>query len=241
MTSGGFDLQPSLPSLPRELNSLVEAREALERFAYSYHHALTERLDDEEYLAQHDEYVEQWAAMLNELEQRQKDKPSEADKRGFAILHIHQKEAELVVATRKDPLPSRKRYEGLTSLFHEMLGYAETAIGYNQPKDQSIRGFERSPSFNLDIGVIPIVHFATVKCKDPSVQQRGLDILHKSNRQEGIWNAKLTAAVAERQIELEKLSDGDVTAITIDFNPGERSGSARFQIGEKSWQDDYAW
>ena len=234
-------MQPSLPTLPNEFDSLVEAREALERFAYSYQSALTERLDDEHYLLKHDEHIRQWSAMLDRLDQRQRETLSEADKRGFAILRLHQIEIELVVATRKKPIPSSQRYEGLTYLFHQMLDQAEIAVGFHQPTDQFVRGGERLPSFNLDIGIIPIVHFAAVKCKDLTVQQRGLDILHKSNRQEGIWNAKLTAEVAERQIELEKLSDGEVTEITIEFYPGERSGSARFVIGEKSWQDSYVW
>ena len=234
-------MQPSLPTLPSEFDSLVDAREALERFAYSYQSALTERLEDEQYLSQHDDHIRQWSIMLDRLEQRQRETLSEADKRGFAILRLHQKEIELVIATRKTPMPSYPRYEGLTYLFHEMLDQAEIAAGFNQPTEQLIKGGERSPSFNLDIGIIPIVHFAASKCKDLTVQQRGLGLLHKSNLQEGIWNAKLTAAVAERQIELEELSDGEVSSITIDFYPGERSGSARFQIGEKSWQDSYVW
>ena len=239
--SGGWDLQTSLPTLPSEFQSPSEAREALECFAYRYHAVLTEHREEEHIIAKHNEFIRRWFAMLDDLERRKGGTFTHAEKRGMAILRIHQVEVEISITTRKSNLPDRQRYEGLTQLFDDMLDKAEMAFRCGQPAESSIKASGNAPMFSMDTGIIPILYYIIIKCTEERVRQRAIDILHKSNRQEGIWNARQTALVAQRVVELEKLGNGELCYVSIEFHPGKQSGTAHFLLGETRWRDDLAW
>lgn len=53
----------------------------------------------------------------------------------------------------------------------------------------------RMPRFSLDAGVIPALHFTATKCRDPVVRREALDLLFSNPRQEGMWDAVLSARI----------------------------------------------
>ncbi|KAL4908724.1 hypothetical protein BDW74DRAFT_173956 [Aspergillus multicolor] len=56
----------------------------------------------------------------------------------------------------------------------------------------------------VDIGwMIPLFYTAT-KCRDRRIRRQALQLLESANHREGIWDAKITACVARRVVEIEE-------------------------------------
>ncbi len=77
-------------------------------------------------------------------------------------------------------------------IFNPPLGAA--AVSNNAP----------GHSFSLEMGFIPPLYFAVVKCRRPILRRRTPSLLREAPKQEGSWQRRLYSRIAERVIELEE-------------------------------------
>ena len=133
--------------------------------------------------------------------------------------------------TRWDPfLP---HYERIIALAHE-LGYST-----------------RSPfAFHLSLepGVVMPLFLVVTRCRHPVTRRHALTLLRRLNRQEGIWNSGVAAAVAEQVVLLEEkdldvrlplcLDDPKFPLPTIHVTR-ERPGE--WMKGEGGWEAAVGW
>lgn len=61
-----------------------------------------------------------------------------------------------------------------------------------------------APSFALDMGVIGPLYEVARHCRDPILRRKIVDLLRKSNRQEGLLNSSTYAHIVETIIEIEE-------------------------------------
>ncbi|KAF2102284.1 hypothetical protein NA57DRAFT_73713 [Rhizodiscina lignyota] len=96
--------------------------------------------------------------------------------------------------------------------------------------------YKAIPKFQLDMGII-VTMFETIwKCRDSRVRRKGIAILERNPRQEGLWDGVVTAKVGR---EIMKLEQGDlisdyraeeipdwrrVLEVDINFDREERKG-----------------
>jgi hypothetical protein len=59
-----------------------------------------------------------------------------------------------------------------------------------------------------DEGIVLPLWFVATKCRVSSVRWKAIELMRRTERQEGLWNSVLTALVAERLIRLEEESMG---------------------------------
>ena len=70
---------------------------------------------------------------------------------------------------------------------------------------------KRGPDFTLDVNVVAPLYAVAHKCRHPVIRRKAISLLYAAPRQEGIWDSRLTARVAERLIGIEEAGLGKVT------------------------------
>jgi len=85
-------------------------------------------------------------------------------------------------------------FETAVSLAEQLPVIASTA-------DQSMR---YANTFTLDVEMIGPIHWVSIKCRDPVVRRRALEVQRGTRRREGLWDSQAYAALAERIIALEE-------------------------------------
>jgi hypothetical protein len=68
------------------------------------------------------------------------------------------------------------------------------------------------PYISLDLGIIGPLFDVASRCRDPTIRRKAIGLLESTPRQEGIWNASLAAALAQRLVEVEEEGLGNVTS-----------------------------
>lgn len=58
-------------------------------------------------------------------------------------------------------------------------------------------------TFTSDLGLIPVLYYTAIKCRDEQIRRNALSILETKTRQEGIWEGSTAALIAAEVIRLE--------------------------------------
>lgn len=58
--------------------------------------------------------------------------------------------------------------------------------------------------FSLEIGLIAPLYLVVRRCRDPILRRKAIDLMTRGRRQEGLWEAKQTVAIARRTVEIEE-------------------------------------
>ncbi|KAI4148779.1 MAG: hypothetical protein LQ340_004935 [Diploschistes diacapsis] len=173
--TGGWDLQPSIPHLARGFSTLAEAREALERFAYSYMGAYATTFESSLVLERYVKHLRRWSVALDELEQRQRHTLTAAHSRAFALLRLHQRGIELNVMAIKNEMKGLPAWTNMTKRLDEILDYAATVVESDETRDRiNVSGV--TPTFSWDIGVITTLYTVSQGCSDGRIRQRTLGL-----------------------------------------------------------------
>jgi hypothetical protein len=80
----------------------------------------------------------------------------------------------------------------------ELVDYAELAVGGKEGPECS------SPFFAFDMGINVSLYTVAVMCRDPVVRRKAISILDSGNRQEGLWNGRMAARLANHILSQEE-------------------------------------
>jgi hypothetical protein len=74
---------------------------------------------------------------------------------------------------------------------------------------------ENTPIFTLEMEIIVPLYFVAAKCRDGRLRREAIHLLSIRERQEGIWNAALTARLCSKLVKMEEQGlehlEGDVS------------------------------
>ncbi|KAN0102094.1 hypothetical protein V8E51_012604 [Hyaloscypha variabilis] len=138
-------------------------------------------------------------------------------------------------------------FSEVVSLAEEFILYSTPPVSpHSQSRSQShIRSQvqNRQVIFNLDVGLIVPLYFVIGKCRSHALRTKAIELLRRSERQEGVSNSLMAARMAERLVELEEEGgNGDgwvpkerrISGIEVRFpsevGEGERGAWVRYQI-----------
>lgn len=100
---------------------------------------------------------------------------------------------------------SEDSYDSFTAEFETVVSHIEQLLQINPSFGNSKTHTGASqPSFSLEGGIIAPAYFAACRCRHPSVRRRAQNILFNYSNREGMWNARLYAAVAKLVTEIEE-------------------------------------
>ncbi|KAF4466852.1 C6 zinc finger domain-containing [Fusarium albosuccineum] len=89
----------------------------------------------------------------------------------------------------------------------------------------SVAHCTRQFTFTSDIGLVPVLYYTALKCRDPEVRGTAVSMLDTQAHQEGIWEGPTAALIVAEMIRLEQESPGEG-----DIDKGVPSGSSVPQL-----------
>ena len=117
----------------------------------------------------------------------------------------------------------------------DIVQFAESLLNL----DERTRGppGQRGVEFSLDMTLVGPLYAVAHKYRDPILRRRAIALLKRADRQEGIWDSAVAARVAERIVEIEEGTVGNVTSshdvpnwarvhgLNVSFDKAERKGN----------------
>ncbi|KAJ5504543.1 hypothetical protein N7463_007417 [Penicillium fimorum] len=92
-------------------------------------------------------------------------------------------------------------YDEYNTYFGDLVTAAEEVItlGTNMEKPSGLE------PFSLDAEVVPMVYWAAMKCREPYIRRRAIEVLAKYPTKEGLWGqGRRHCSVAQRILEIEE-------------------------------------
>lgn len=128
------------------------------------------------------------------------------DSLGTAVLSIYYKLTVIVAATclrcNDETVfdAQLKDFESLLTEVQSLWNRAEEELGMKPANKMS---------FTVDLGFIPPLYYIALKCRDPRLRRRAIDLLRKAPHIEANWDGPLAATIA---YEIMRLEEGDICA-----------------------------
>ncbi|KAI9677499.1 MAG: hypothetical protein M1817_006453 [Caeruleum heppii] len=109
-----------------------------------------------------------------------------------AILRIHYRSLRILLSTqfRSEQTAFNEHATG----FQEMVDLASTVVAYQSALP---------PTITFDMAIIEPLYFTALKCRDPVIRRRAIELLGRAGR-EGVWHGQMMQAVAAHVVELEE-------------------------------------
>lgn len=206
---------PITPEMPENFQSSDEARDYY-NFCISaicYHVRMSETVltPEERAMDNHMEryqpfmtavlYFEQWQhAFMTFKRTNALTAAGEIDRRCM-VMDIHNTALQIMIPSSS--FKTELEYDTYIPLFSHIIDNAMALLTTSAQSRSQTRTINlHLPRF--DIGLIPPMFLTALRCRDPVIRRRAIALLHKGPRQEGVWNADMVAAVAERAVEIEE-------------------------------------
>ncbi|PYH97889.1 hypothetical protein BO71DRAFT_317559 [Aspergillus ellipticus CBS 707.79] len=209
---------------PIIFNSLADARETLEIYTFYYRQHTTEpsptpttppstpspplnpaavTLRDTCLIL-----LSRWSTALETFLRDRTTTLTPRERRATALLQLRKIDCVVALdslqAAGEAEAGNRVQWDEYCSLFEQMVALGESII------ESPAR--EMKQTFSLDLGIIPTMFNVAIRCRDPFIRRRAVNVLRASAVQEGVWNSGVVAAVAEKWIEIEEEGLGEVVS-----------------------------
>jgi len=141
------------------------------------------------------------------------------DLNALTILELWAELLPVLAMVETGPGPREMQYDNFLQHFQRVLHLAKLVLDNID-----------TPTFSVNLGVIPPLCLVALKCRDPIVRQEVLSFFRASRRQEGIWSTGLAAFIVQRVYEIESVGSrpGDLIPNTsrirgmhVDVRPAE--------------------
>jgi hypothetical protein len=117
-------------------------------------------------------------------------------------------------------LEDETQWDNFKPQFESMMEDVEVIMRTRNSKPKRV--------FTLDGPVLVPLYFLATKCRYPILRRRAIALLKDEERQEGIWNSRAMAKVAERIMEIEEREGRGISGATVRFGMGERKAELNF-------------
>ncbi|KAF7561658.1 hypothetical protein G7046_g2480 [Stylonectria norvegica] len=186
----------SRPVFNRPIDSLLEARQTLTDLIVYSIQTISGSNERRQCVK---EFLRIWLSDFEQFCDRQSgNAPDDSERRGSALLNLHANCLLLILdlagceAVEGDLL----KWDNYTERYQVLLDAAGLAI--------ERRDGDQNPVFHLELGAVPVLFIIISQCRHPVVRRQAIDLLKRSQVQEGVWSSELTGKVAQRVLDLEE-------------------------------------
>ena len=142
--------------------------------------------------------LDEWASAFNNFTHEQA--PAQIlDHRGVSIVRAHYLLNALWV--QKALFCEEEAFDVHIPSFIEIVNILERAIHSPGKPNTDLADL---PSFSADMGIVSVLFFTAIKCREPSVRRRASAVLRRGPRREGMWDSIESARVADLIIAVEE-------------------------------------
>ncbi|KAH7348599.1 hypothetical protein BKA65DRAFT_500924 [Rhexocercosporidium sp. MPI-PUGE-AT-0058] len=248
---------PVGPAVPKEFSSMDEANTSLQSQVYAivrytqlvhkYHEAarLQPKVTVKSQMPrgllvsqiEHKKQLSRWLTTMNGFLKAPKAALTPQELRGAVLLKMQQITINIMLASTI--FNDQTEYDDLTAEFERV-----TVLAANLLASSNCSEVEQRPYCSFDMSVIPSLYNAACRCRDPIVRRKAIALLLNSARREGIWDSDVSAAIAQRIMEIEEEGLGPILSaqsvpmearihiLDKAFVSGERKCFVRFEKGK---------
>ena len=235
------------PKIPTSFSSLSEARDSLDYLYYDCSHSMLDqpKRDDPAFFTimnawqrKYSDLLQRWSMAFDAFLELHGDTFTCKEREGVTVLQIQKLSAYITLDVGRSTTDDQTLWDVYCPLFEEMVTLAESIV---EPATHSgHRSLDRKLSISLDKGIIGPLYEVVSKCRHPAIRRKAISLLRSASRQEGVWNALLTAKVAERVVEIEEeglleVSDcsdvpdwARISDVVPTFDPDGKRGTLRY-------------
>jgi hypothetical protein len=147
--------------------------------------------------------LKEWESSFSTFISHPTTKLTSQEQQGANVLSIQQKVTYMKVATCL--YAEEMIFDQFDREFEEILCLSGYLIYLSSGREGNSRLEERKKAvLTFDMGIIEALFWTAIKCRRHSIRHRAIDVLRKVTWQEGVWNAEMMAAVAERYVGIEE-------------------------------------
>lgn len=240
--------QQSETTAAEPFESFAEARAQLERMAFFYTQTPSTSIAERQARVSD---LDTWSAALSLLIQQKSSHLSAADLRAISLLkllvnyiHLGIRAPTLPITGANDALIKTSE---MRKLYSDIVDFAFVAVSHCQTE----------PTYVPDLAVVPPLFSVIQNCDDDAIRKRAYGLLSSMNRQEGLWNSRLTARVAEMYMRLiesakvnESTQEGERTgaqwasrplAVNVSIHEEDKQAVVSYQNDVVVFVEDVAW
>ena len=156
----------------------------------------------------------------------------------LVVLHLEMLFNIGLILTQVDPRAPETQYDAFLPQFEKVVSCAEQIVEMLllEPPQQT--------RFSYEAGYVMVLFSTAVRCREPKLRRRAVQILRALGRREGLWDSKSAAEIADQIIvfEEEGLESAEFTAdipeskrvLLMDIELGPTTACA---IGQRSCED----
>jgi hypothetical protein len=146
--------------------------------------------------------LQQWYVQFEKF--LSKLSPSERQESEYAtdLLRIHHRTVSIWLDVAMQE--GEYTFDSYTAGFEEIVELGSKLV--TLPSSGSDSNQKLPNSFSFEMQVIAPLYFTALKCRVSSIRRRAIEVLRAAPRREGLWNAHISAKIAERVIEREEQS-----------------------------------
>ncbi|KAF4627221.1 hypothetical protein G7Y89_g10936 [Cudoniella acicularis] len=149
--------------------------------------------------------LKEWESSFSSFLSNPCTKLSRQEQQAANVLSIQEKVTYMKAATCL--YAEEMIFDQFDQEFEEILCLADYIIYTMTPspaKDVSSSSSINKVILTFDMGIIEALFWTAIKCRSPSIRHRAIDILRKVTWQEGVWNAEMMVAMAEKFVATEE-------------------------------------
>lgn len=184
-----------------DFESLNDAREALGGIKSIW---LRQYLDNHVDYEDLNQQLRRWCEEFQKFVEAQRSSFTARDQRAVALLEMQRRQFELTIQHMSYLASSGTNsvwWDDQVSCMEEIVNFSATATGFQAGADTT----SPAPFFAVDAGVNIMLYQIAVRCRDPKIRRKAIEIMYAANRQEGFWNGRLAAYLVSRVVEHEEL------------------------------------
>ncbi|KAJ9227401.1 transcriptional regulator family: Fungal Specific TF [Paecilomyces variotii] len=144
--------------------------------------------------------LDNWSRQFERLTRSKRIKRS--DSRGPLILKMQYLVARIWLKTCLSP--DEMVFDNHISDFEEIISIATTFINDEATNPQKKESHDSCGSFCGEMGIIPPLYYTALKCREPILRRKAINLISSYHRREGMWEGILYAKVAEFVMAMEE-------------------------------------
>ena len=141
-----------------------------------------------------------WEQAMSELDPQLAE---EEEQRRAKILRSYNRYCRIRASVLGGDQDTELRYDDFLSEFEEILSIASSLM-HAEVTGNFEEDCLRYPSCSTHAGIIHLLWFVAIKCRDPGIRHEAIRLLKKCNHQESLWDGRKIASYAETAITIEE-------------------------------------
>jgi hypothetical protein len=202
--------------IPASFSSISQARQFLYALTSQFHSFMRSTADDYKSkilpiplptIAEANLFqarLKEWGCSFATFLKNPLTKLSRQEQQGADILSVQQKVTWMKAATCL--YAEEMIFDQFDQEFEEILCLSDYLIHTTAlpPTNNQSPSLRNKVVLTFDMGIIEAIFWTAIKCRSHAIRHRAIDTLRKVSWQEGVWNAEMMAAVAERFVAAEE-------------------------------------